>query len=182
VTVLGAGAVGSALATPFREAGWEVNLWGKWLDDHLLDACRHDQPHPRTGVRLAKGTCLFDSGHLLDALADAELVAVAIASVGVLEVVRRALAGLGEARALLLASKGFSPDEEGRVRLFPDAGAQPGLRAPAQAAADRGDRRVQGQRGGSQAPDGSDLRVQGPIDCRGGGQRGDHPRLPGGDD
>jgi len=121
VTVLGAGAMGSALATPFREAGWQVNLWGTWLDDHLLEACRQDQPHPRTGVRLAKGTCLFESGQLLDALADAELVAVAIASVGVLEVVRRALPGLGDARALLLASKGFSPDAEGRVRLFPDA-------------------------------------------------------------
>ena len=121
VTVLGAGAMGSALATPFRAAGWEVNLWGTWLDDHLLEACRNDQPHPRTGVRLAKGTRLFNSGQLLDALADAELVAVAIASVGVLEVVRRALPGLGEARVLLLASKGFSPDAEGRVRLFPDA-------------------------------------------------------------
>lgn len=121
VTVLGAGAMGSALATPFRDAGWEVNLWGTWLDDHLLDACRHDQPHPRTGVRLAKGTRLFDSGQLLDALAGSELVAVAIASVGVLEVVRRALSGLGAARALLLASKGFSPDTEGRVRLLPDA-------------------------------------------------------------
>ena len=39
VTVLGAGAMGSALATPFCAAGWEVNLWGTWLDDHLLEAC-----------------------------------------------------------------------------------------------------------------------------------------------
>ena len=55
VTVLGAGAMGSALATPFRAAGWNVNLWGTWLDDHLLEACAAGQPHPRTGVQLAAG-------------------------------------------------------------------------------------------------------------------------------
>jgi glycerol-3-phosphate dehydrogenase (NAD(P)+) len=121
VTVLGAGAMGSAFATPFRAAGWDVHLWGTWLDDHLLAACRADEPHPRTGVRLAGGTKLFDSEQLQESLADAELVVVAIASVGVLEVVRRALPGLGGKRALLLASKGFSPDDDGTVRLFPDA-------------------------------------------------------------
>ncbi|MDU1683615.1 MAG: glycerol-3-phosphate dehydrogenase, partial [Varibaculum cambriense] len=38
ITVLGAGAMGSALCTPVADAGWEVRLWGTWLDDHLLDA------------------------------------------------------------------------------------------------------------------------------------------------
>jgi glycerol-3-phosphate dehydrogenase (NAD(P)+) len=121
VTVLGAGAMGSAFATPFRRAGWDVNLWGTWLDDRLLEACRNGEPHPRTGVELASGTRLFESGRLLEALEDAELVVVAIASVGVLEVVRRALPGLAGPRALLLASKGFSPDDDGTVRLLPEA-------------------------------------------------------------
>jgi glycerol-3-phosphate dehydrogenase (NAD(P)+) len=121
VTVLGAGAMGSALATPFRAAGWAVNLWGTWLDDHLLAACRNGEPHPRTGVELAAGTRLFESGQLADALADADVAVVAVASVGVLEVARRALPGLERTRALLLTSKGFSPDEAGTVRLLPDA-------------------------------------------------------------
>jgi glycerol-3-phosphate dehydrogenase (NAD(P)+) len=120
-TVLGAGAMGSALATPLRAAGWDTNLWGTWLDDHLLEACRNGAPHPRTGVPLAGGTALFDSDSLLHSLTDAEIVVVAIASVGVVEVVRRALPGLDGARALLLTSKGFSPDDRGKVRLLPDA-------------------------------------------------------------
>lgn len=120
-TVLGAGAMGSALATPLRAAGWEVNLWGTWLDDHLLKACRDHEPHPRTGVPVAAGTELFDSDQLQESLDDSDVVAVAIASVGVVNVVHMALPGLAEARALLLTSKGFSPDDEGRVRLLPDA-------------------------------------------------------------
>lgn len=121
VTVLGAGAMGSALATPFRAAGWEVNLWGTWLDDHLLEACAAGRPHPRTGVPLADGTELFESGRLAEALDGADVSVLAVASVGVIEVARRALEGIVRTRALLLTSKGFAPDDRGRVRLLPDA-------------------------------------------------------------
>ena len=121
VTVLGAGAMGSALATPLRAAGWRVNLWGTWLDDHLLDACAAGSPHPRTAVPLADGTRLFYSDRLADALDGTDVVIIAVASVGVQEVARRALPGISGSRALLLTSKGFSPDDDGRVRLLPDA-------------------------------------------------------------
>ncbi len=121
VAILGAGAMGSALATPYRAAGWDVALWGTWLDDHLLAACRAGEPHPRTGVLLAPGTELFDSDRLGDALDGADVAVLAIASVGVVDVARMALHGLARTRALLLTSKGFAPDGDGRVRLLPDA-------------------------------------------------------------
>jgi glycerol-3-phosphate dehydrogenase (NAD(P)+) len=113
--------MGSALATPLRAAGWDVALWGTWLDDHLLAACRAGRPHPRTEVPLARGTDLYDSDDLAAALDGADLAAVAVASVGVIEVARRALDGLLRTRAILLTSKGFSPAEDGRVRLLPEA-------------------------------------------------------------
>jgi glycerol-3-phosphate dehydrogenase (NAD(P)+) len=122
VAILGAGAMGSAFATPLRAAGFEVALWGTWLDDHLLAACRAGEPHPRTGVPLATGTELYDSDDLAAALEGADLGVIAIASVGVIEVARRALAAdMTNTRAVLLASKGFSPDADGRVRLLPEA-------------------------------------------------------------
>ena len=121
VTVLGAGAMGSALATPYRDAGWTVNLWGTRLDDHLLEACAAGWPHPRTGVPLADGTTLFVSERLDEALDGADVAVLAIASVDVIEVARRALHGISSARALLLTSKGFAPDKSGTVRLLPDA-------------------------------------------------------------
>jgi glycerol-3-phosphate dehydrogenase (NAD(P)+) len=121
VAVLGAGAMGSALATPFRDAGWGVRLWGTWLDDHLLAACRAGEPHPRTGVRLARGTWLFDTADLDSALDGAELVVLAVASTGVEEITRRGAAGMAGARAVLLTSKGFATDGEGRIQLLPDA-------------------------------------------------------------
>jgi glycerol-3-phosphate dehydrogenase (NAD(P)+) len=121
VTILGAGAMGSALATPFRAAGWEVRLWGTWLDDHLLEACAAGRPHPRTGVPLAPGTVLFESGRLGAALDGADASVLAVASVGVIAVARLALAGLAGTRMLLLTSKGFSPGGDGQVLLLPEA-------------------------------------------------------------
>ncbi|MGC5629083.1 NAD(P)H-dependent glycerol-3-phosphate dehydrogenase [Georgenia sp. Z1344] len=121
ITILGAGAMGSALATPYRAQGHDVRLWGTWLDDHLLDAVEAGRPHPRTNVRLAEGTRLFRSGELEAALDGAEYVVLSVASVGVEKVAELALPGIARARALLLTSKGFAPDAEGRIELLPDA-------------------------------------------------------------
>jgi glycerol-3-phosphate dehydrogenase (NAD(P)+) len=107
VTVLGAGAMGSALCTPLVHRGHDVRLWGTWLDEHLLAACRAGLPHPRTGVALPTGVKIYSAEELVPALDGAELVVLAIASAGVAEVAQRALPRLADARALLLTSKGF---------------------------------------------------------------------------
>ena len=120
VAILGAGAMGSALATPAAAAGNQVRLWGTWLDGDLLAELRAGRPHPRTGVPLAPGVGLHDPDDLAAALEGAGLVAVAISSDGVLEVVRRAAAaGLAPGTPLLLCTKGFGRRPDGRVELLP---------------------------------------------------------------
>lgn len=120
VTILGAGAMGSALATPLRARGHEVRLWGTWLDDHLLAACREGRPHPRTDVALADGTLLFDSDHLDDALDGSDVVVLAVSSEGVPKVTELAAAGLAQSDRVLLTSKGFARTDGDQVRLLPD--------------------------------------------------------------
>jgi glycerol-3-phosphate dehydrogenase (NAD(P)+) len=119
VAILGAGAMGSALATPAAGAGNRVRLWGTWLDDQLLAELRAGQPHPRTGVPLAPGVSLHDAGDLAAALDGADLVAVAISSEGVLEVARRAAATIAPGTPLLLCTKGFGRRPGGPVELLP---------------------------------------------------------------
>jgi len=121
ITVLGAGAMGSALCTPVARAGWDVRLWGTWLDDHLLDALEAGRPHPRTNAPLPSSVALFRSDDLEEALDGADVVVMAVASVGVPRVTEMALDGITRAQALWLTSKGFCPDAEGRVQLLPDA-------------------------------------------------------------
>ena len=121
ITILGAGAMGSALATPLLTAGWDVRLWGTWLDDHLLDACERGEPHPRTKVPLPAGTKLYRAAQLDTALDGADVVLLAVASIGIPRVTELALQGIAKARALLLTSKGFVPDDIGHIQLLPDA-------------------------------------------------------------
>ena len=121
ITILGAGAMGSALATPLTQAGWETRLWGTWLDDHLIDACEAGEPHPRTKVPLAEGTRLLRSDDLEAALDGADAVYIAVASVGVPKITEMALGAISKASVLLCTSKGFWTDPDGRVQLLPDA-------------------------------------------------------------
>ncbi|MDY5585014.1 MAG: NAD(P)H-dependent glycerol-3-phosphate dehydrogenase [Arcanobacterium sp.] len=121
VTVLGAGAMGSAICKPLSDAGWEVRLWGTWLDDHLLDAIEEGKAHPRTGAFVPESVKLYRSDALDAALADAEVVIMSVASVGVEGVAELALPGIAKAKALWLTSKGFHRDETGKIRLLPDA-------------------------------------------------------------
>lgn len=121
IVVLGAGAMGSAMCTPLTTAGWEARLWGTWLDDHLIDACEAGEPHPRTGVPLADGTKLYRSGQLAEALEGADAVILSVASQGVPAVTELALDGIAKAEVLLLTSKGFCTDDDGRIQLLPDA-------------------------------------------------------------
>jgi glycerol-3-phosphate dehydrogenase (NAD(P)+) len=119
VAILGAGAMGSALATPAAGAGNRVRLWGTWLDGDLLAELRAGRPHPRTGVPADPRVELHDAGALGAALDGADLVAVAISSDGVLEVARRAAAALAPGTPLLLCTKGFGRRPDGAVDLLP---------------------------------------------------------------
>lgn len=120
-TVLGAGAMGTALCKPLIESGWEVHLWGTWLDDHLLDAIEAGRPHPRIDVAAAPGVRTFRSDRLAEALEGADGVDIAVTSDGLPKVTGMALDHIGGARALCLTSKGFWTDPDGRVRLLPEA-------------------------------------------------------------
>jgi glycerol-3-phosphate dehydrogenase (NAD(P)+) len=119
VTILGAGAMGSALATPAVAAGNRVRLWGTWLDGGILAELGAGRPHPRTGVPVDPRVELHDAGRLTAALDGADLAAVAISSEGVVEVVRRAATALAPGTRLLLCTKGFGRRPDGTVGLLP---------------------------------------------------------------
>jgi len=120
VTILGAGAMGSALATPLRANGHVTRLWGTWLDDFRLDALQAGQPHPGTGVPAPEGLEYYRSDELEQSLAGADAVIISVASVGVHEVTRRAAAFLGD-KLLMLTSKGFHTSPGGGIGLMPEA-------------------------------------------------------------
>ena len=118
VTVLGAGAMGSALTTPAVAAN-QVRLWGTWLDGAILDELRAGRRHPRTGAMVDPRVRLYDADALEEAMAEAEVVVLAISSEGVLEVLGLAVRYLRAGTIVPFVTKGFGRDRRGLVRLLP---------------------------------------------------------------
>jgi glycerol-3-phosphate dehydrogenase (NAD(P)+) len=116
VTVLGAGYMGSAMATVASMRGHEVRLWGTWLDDALLDACDRGDKHPRLGLVLKgmPGMTTHRSAALDEALAGAELVVHAVSSEGAIPVMTKAAPFLPDV-PVLSVTKGFLESKRGTM-------------------------------------------------------------------
>jgi glycerol-3-phosphate dehydrogenase (NAD(P)+) len=111
VTVLGAGYMGSAMATVAQKRGHDVRLWGTWLDDALLDAVERGDVHPRLQLALG-GMSFLRADELAEALAGAELVIHCINSDGAVAVMQKARTVLPDV-PIVSVTKGFL---EGRER------------------------------------------------------------------
>ncbi|MBO1806302.1 NAD(P)H-dependent glycerol-3-phosphate dehydrogenase [Leucobacter ruminantium] len=120
ITILGAGAMGSALATPLSRNGHRVRLWGTHLDDARLDALSSGAPHPGTGVRSPEGVSWFRDTELEAALDGTDAVIIAVSSPGVHDTAARAAARIGDI-PIMLASKGFHRRADGTITLMPEA-------------------------------------------------------------
>ncbi len=119
IAILGAGAMGSGLANALVRAGWQVNLWGTWLDDHLIDAIEAGKPHPRIDVVISDKVTTFRSDDLAKAMDGVDVVVMSVASVGVPKVAELAFDGISKAKALWLTTKGFLRAEDGTIELLP---------------------------------------------------------------
>lgn len=120
VTILGTGAMGSALATPISSNGHRVRLWGTHHDDFRIDALVKGEAHPGTGVPTPENAEFFRDAELDAALDGSDAVVVAVTSVGVGSIMRRASARIGDT-PILLTSKGFHRGPDGSVSLMPEA-------------------------------------------------------------
>lgn len=85
VTVLGAGYMGSAITFPLSDNRLEVNLWGTWLDNKLIESSMKGY-HPKLKKPLPPGVKLFYWHDLANALKDADIIFIAVASEGFVKV------------------------------------------------------------------------------------------------
>jgi glycerol-3-phosphate dehydrogenase (NAD(P)+) len=110
--VLGSGYMGGAITFPLADRGFDVRLWGTWLDDEIIDRCARGGSHPRLGLPLRKGVRCFPSDRLADALDGADLLFIAVTSEGfvpVFDLLLREGAPVmsGRVPALACLTKGF---------------------------------------------------------------------------
>ncbi|MCO8194140.1 MULTISPECIES: 2-dehydropantoate 2-reductase N-terminal domain-containing protein [Anaerofustis] len=122
VTILGAGAMGSALSTPLRKNGHNVNLWGTHLDTEIIDQLKKDGTHIKHKCKLADGIKYFYNEELEQAMEGADLVIMGITSDGLASVFKKAIPYLKEGMVVGSVSKGFEYDleQKDKVIILPD--------------------------------------------------------------
>ncbi|CAA9541445.1 MAG: Glycerol-3-phosphate dehydrogenase [NAD(P)+] [uncultured Thermomicrobiales bacterium] len=120
VTILGAGDMGTALATPLAANGHDVRLWGTHLDREIVGLLQGGGPHPRLKTPLPAGVRVFADGEAGAALAGAEIAVVAVTSSAVRSVIAPLASRLAGVGTLLTVAKGFERGPDGQVLLLPD--------------------------------------------------------------
>ncbi|MET0593836.1 MAG: glycerol-3-phosphate dehydrogenase, partial [Polyangiaceae bacterium] len=113
ITVLGAGYMGSAMATVAAARGHEVRLWGTWLDDPLLDPVARGEVHPRLKLKL-EGMQILRAAKLDEALRGAELVIHGVNSDGAVAVMEKARTALPDV-PIVSVTKGFLEGSAGKM-------------------------------------------------------------------
>jgi glycerol-3-phosphate dehydrogenase (NAD(P)+) len=110
VAVLGAGAMGTALAVHSARSGFPSILLATDRDDAVVDAWRQRMPHPTLQVPFCDHVGCRSAGEWPDVLQDAGVVFVAVSSSGLERVLSQA-ARIGAPDAIwVLATKGWAPD------------------------------------------------------------------------
>ncbi|MEO7818920.1 MAG: NAD(P)H-dependent glycerol-3-phosphate dehydrogenase [Actinomycetota bacterium] len=102
IAVLGAGAMGTALALTFERAGNDVTICGTEFDEALIGSMRADRLIPDS-------IGLVSWGNWGTALPSADIVALAVSSSGVREIVRHASSMLSDEAVWAVATKGWEP-------------------------------------------------------------------------
>jgi glycerol-3-phosphate dehydrogenase (NAD(P)+) len=121
VTVLGAGYMGSAITFPLTDNGIKVNLWGTWLDDKLIEGSKKGV-HPKLKKPLNPGVTCFYSGDLRQALKDADIIFIGVASEGFVNIFELMVNNIEPGRdyTFLKLTKGLV-EYEGRIMRASEA-------------------------------------------------------------
>jgi len=88
IAVLGAGYMGSAITFPLSDNGFDINLWGTWLDDEIIKSCINGY-HPKLKKKMPDRVSFFYSDDLKEAIKDVDIIFVGVTSNGFLDVFKK---------------------------------------------------------------------------------------------
>lgn len=106
LTILGAGAMGSALSFPAADNGQEVVLWGTDKDADIIRTVRRGGAHPRLGVKLPSSV-KFSLDSDLGFLRKSDIVVVAVSSNVFCDILQKALPHVRKDAYVVNVAKGL---------------------------------------------------------------------------
>ncbi|MBW3589768.1 MAG: NAD(P)H-dependent glycerol-3-phosphate dehydrogenase [Actinobacteria bacterium] len=110
VAIIGAGAMGAALAVSLERGSQEVSILATKYDEAVVSALEDGDPHPGLGQRIPSSIAMARWGAWAESLAVAEIVVLAVSSSGISAVVREARPMLRTGAVLAIATKGWDSE------------------------------------------------------------------------
>ncbi len=120
VAILGAGFMGSAMAWPLSDRGYDVRLVGTHLDQDIIASCRRKNWHPKLERPLPARVKPYPIEELPQALEGVELIIQGVSSAGVRWAAERLTPYLDSRVPVLAVTKGLALDEAGLLQVLPD--------------------------------------------------------------
>ncbi|MFZ7121468.1 MAG: NAD(P)H-dependent glycerol-3-phosphate dehydrogenase [Eubacteriaceae bacterium] len=120
VTIIGAGAMGSALTVPLVKNGHKVKLWGTELDDMIIEDLKNNKVHPKHKHVLPKDIELYYSNELEKALETSKYIIMAITSDALGKVFERVVPYLKSDMLIATVSKGFNYNKNKEIVILPE--------------------------------------------------------------
>lgn len=120
VVILGAGAMGTAVAFPLADNGHQVHLVGTHLDNEIIRAGLENREHPRLHRLLPGGVRPYYFEQLAEALQGVDLIVSGVNSLGV-HWIGQTLAPFARPGMVILAvTKGLEAGPDSELRILPD--------------------------------------------------------------
>ncbi len=115
VSILGAGAMGSALTIPYSEKN-DVILWGTEYDVGILDKILKGEEHPRIGTKVNVREILYPEE--LEKALDSEIILIGVSTEGVMSIFEKIEKHLKD-QIIITIAKGFIEKDE--ILTIPEA-------------------------------------------------------------
>jgi glycerol-3-phosphate dehydrogenase (NAD(P)+) len=120
VTILGAGVMGTAMALPFVDCGFDVRLVGTHLDREIIESVSTTCKHPKLNVTLPPSVRPFTHDQLGKALGnDTDIILLGVSSAGVTWAIDQLSAVLTKPAPILMITKGMAA-QPSTLSNFPD--------------------------------------------------------------
>lgn len=119
ITIIGAGAMGTAMAWPAADNGHQVNLVGTHLDEAIIASIRKDRIHPKLQRAVPEKVLPFSHVEMEKALKDADLVISGVSSLGVDWFADTAGTYLDPKVPLIAVTKGLMGYPDGDISILP---------------------------------------------------------------
>ena len=137
-TIVGAGLMGSAMAWPLSDNGFEVRLVGTHLDEAAIESCTRNGFHPRLKRTLPPRVRPFRFRDIDQAVTGSDIVVSGVNSSGVHWIAEQLADRIKPGQKVISVTKGLHVDDDGTLRTFPEliaAGFPPAVRAAVPVAA-----------------------------------------------